>query len=266
MSPRPADRRTFLFDFGRLAVATLVLGGCADATGSSADIEPPSTETSDPPTPDPTIGTTVSPSISSPATDALEPEWQRVDLEFVSAYVLVRDGTGTIVDTGVRGSEDAIGDALTELGASWGDLAHIIVTHSHPDHAGSLRSITEAAPQAAVYAGHADISNMDSATEISAVDDGQTVAGLEVVATPGHTPGHISIIDPVAGWLLAGDALNGAAGAIAGPNPQFSSDMTAALASARKLATEEFDTAVFGHGPPVIGGAKSQLETFLATL
>ena len=57
--------------------------------------------------------------------------------------------------------------------------------------------------------------------------------GLEIIETPGHTIGHISVFDRVGGLLVAGDALNGGgASGVTGPNPRFPSDLTAANASA----------------------------------
>ncbi|HJM88610.1 MAG TPA: MBL fold metallo-hydrolase [Dehalococcoidia bacterium] len=87
-----------------------------------------------------------------------------------------------------------------------------------------------------------------------------------MVETPGHTPGHISLIDPTGGLLLAGDALNGSGNGIAGPNPRFTPDMAQANESVRKLATRSFETAVFGHGDPVEGNASALVATLAAGL
>ena len=46
-------------------------------------------------------------------------QWNRVNLGFVSAYILVRDGEAAVVDTGVAGSEDDIENALTAIGLEW---------------------------------------------------------------------------------------------------------------------------------------------------
>ena len=81
--------------------------------------------------------------------------------------------------------------------------------------------------------------------------------GLSVIGTPGHTAGHISLLDPVASVLIAGDALNGNNGAVAGPNPQFSEDHNEALATVEKMAGFEYETIYFGHGEPVLEGASA---------
>lgn len=96
--------------------------------------------------------------------------------------------------------------------------------------------------------------------------NGDSVFDLQIIETPGHTPGHISVLDPVGGILVAGDALNGESGGVAGPNPQFSDDMDLANASVAKLAEFEYEIALFGHGEPVVAGASSQVATLAESL
>ena len=185
-------------------------------------------------------------------------DWRRVNLGFVSAYVLVRDGGTAIVDTGVEGSADAIGEVLTTADRDWSDVAHVLLTHRHGDHVGSLDAVLERAGEAQVYAGEQDIEAIASSRPITAVGDGEEVFGLQVVATPGHTPGHVSFLLP-GRLLLAGDALNGEDGGVVGPNPQFTADMQEAMRSVGTLAELDFDTVVFGHGDPVEGDAAAQV-------
>lgn len=187
---------------------------------------------------------------------------------FVSAYVLVRDNQAAVVDTGSRGSTTDIEDALTALGLGWYAVDHVIFTHKHPDHVGSAIPVLEAAPGAQPYAGEADILAIGTPRPITPVGDGDDVFGLQVIATPGHTPGHICVLDPVGGLLVAGDALVGAAdgGGVAGPDAAFTADMDMANESVRKLAGFEFETLVFGHGNPVETGADQQVEALAARL
>jgi glyoxylase-like metal-dependent hydrolase (beta-lactamase superfamily II) len=189
-----------------------------------------------------------------------------VNLGFVSAYVLVRGGEAALVDTGTSGSTSQVESTLSGLGLGWGDLGTILLTHHHGDHIGSLPGIMEAAPGAAAYAGAEDIPNISSPRPISAVADGDTVFGLRIVATPGHTPGHISILDPGGSALIAGDALVGENGAAAGPSPQFTADMATANASVAKLGGLEYDVIYFGHGEPVTSGGSAQVAELAAGL
>jgi len=98
------------------------------------------------------------------------------------------------------------------------------------------------------------------------VGDGDSVFGLDIIAAPGHTPGSIAILDPIGGVLIAGDAMNGEDGGVIGANPRFTQDMEEANRSIAKLAGYGFDTVLFGHGDPVIGGADTRVAALAAEL
>jgi glyoxylase-like metal-dependent hydrolase (beta-lactamase superfamily II) len=254
-------RRLFLADLGRGAVALAVVGvaGCGPA-GSGAS-RASSSHASDGP---PTSSGRASSTPPAASADPTAPEsgtpgdgftWERVNLGFVSAYILARAGEAAVVDTGTAGSEGDIAAALEKIGLGWDSVGHVILTHKHGDHIGSLSAILEATPDVTAYAGREDISAMGSAPQLTAVADGDNVFGLRIIATPGHTPGSISVLDETGGILVAGDALGTSAGAVQGSNPQFTEDMDAAVASVAKLGTFEFETLLVGHGDPIVGGA-----------
>ena len=140
-----------------------------------------------------------------------------MDLGFVSAYILVRNGEAAIVDTGVTGSAGHIEAGLTSLDLGWSAVGHVILSHLHPDHAGSAAVVMERASAAAGYAGAADLPAIESPRPLIAVGDDDRVFGLSIIETPGHTAGHIAVLDDVAGLLVAGDALNTVDGAVTGP-------------------------------------------------
>jgi glyoxylase-like metal-dependent hydrolase (beta-lactamase superfamily II) len=183
----------------------------------------------------------------------------------VSAYLLIRSGEAVLVDTGVADSEGAIEAVLGELGLDWGAIGHLIVTHEHPDHQGSVRAVLELASDAMAYAAQPDLGNIASPRALTEVSDGDTVEGLQVIATPGHTAGHISILDP-GRILLTGDAINNVDGALTGPNPQFSSDMPTAIESAKALAGYGFEIALFGHGVPIETGASAAVAGLASSM
>jgi glyoxylase-like metal-dependent hydrolase (beta-lactamase superfamily II) len=101
---------------------------------------------------------------------------------------------------------------------------------------------------------------------LTAVADGDKVFDLTIVATPGHTAGHVCVLDPVAKLLVAGDALNNRTGTLAGSSPQNTDDPEAAKASVVKLAGLSFDTALFGHGEPIEGDASQKVAHLAASL
>ena len=71
--------------------------------------------------------------------------YSRVSLDFVSAYILVRSGEAAIVDTGVAGSESAIEGGLAALDLGWDAVDHVILTHLHDDHIGSIAAVMDLA-------------------------------------------------------------------------------------------------------------------------
>ncbi len=271
---QPVTRRLFLARFTKGAAGVAVMGVVA-ACGSDSASTTAAPATTVPAGTTSTTRASVTSSTgqgetdSPPETSADGPGFDigRVDLGFVSAYVLAREAEAVVIDTGVSGSEGQIEAGLAALEVGWGDVGHVILTHLHSDHVGSLGAVMDAAPGAVGYAGEADIPAIASPRTLTPVGDGDKVLELEIIETPGHTPGSISILDPFGGSLIAGDAMNGAGGgAVAGPNPQFTSDMATAEDSVRKLAGLNFDSVYFGHGAPVVGRAKEAVMALVSDL
>jgi glyoxylase-like metal-dependent hydrolase (beta-lactamase superfamily II) len=125
--------------------------------------------------------------------------------------------------------------------------------------------VIAAASDADIFAGELDIADIASQRAITPLFDGDLVNGVQTITTPGHTPGHISMLDPEVG-LFAGDALNGADGTVVGPNPQVTPDLEEAFDSVRKLATFNYAAAFFGHGEPVLDGASTAVKELTTTL
>jgi len=244
---QPLDRRTFLADLGRGAFAVTVVGlaGCAPADR----VTPRPSGT--PAGPGPGTGGTPPSGGGDPAAVS----WERVNLGFVSAYILVRGGEAAIVDTGVAGSADAIEESLGEVGVDWSAVGHLILTHQHGDHIGSAAEVLDRAPDAIGYAGAEDIPAIAVPRPLNPVEDGELVFDLRIVTAPGHTAGSICVFDPVGGVLVAGDAMRTADGRPTLPGAEFTDDMDQARASVVKLGGLTFETLLVGHGDPIEGGA-----------
>ncbi len=261
---RTLSRRLFLSGLGRNTMAVAVLGSVAAACSSTAEAPQTSGAT------EATTGQTgQEESSGEETTSALgaEPDdlqWAEVSFGFVSAYVLVRGSEVAVVDTGTGGA-GAIETTLTSLNLGWDAVNHVIVTHAHGDHIGGLADVMTAATSATAYAGAADIENMTAPRDIVAVNDGEEIFGLQVLATPGHTPGHISVLDPDSGLLVAGDALIAQSGVLEGPSAQFSDDLDLANSSARSLADDSIGTILLGHGGALDDGGE-QLAAVIASL
>jgi glyoxylase-like metal-dependent hydrolase (beta-lactamase superfamily II) len=182
----------------------------------------------------------------------------------------------------------AVLDYLERIGAGPTDVRRVIITHHHPDHTGGLATVVahtgaevwahvEDAPYidgttprpapapgvlAAMQANMTEEQReaMERRREAMAAEpvpvDVQVVGGerlrvlggLEFLHTPGHTPGHLSLLLPALSLLIAGDALRYANGKVTGAPEHFSADTEQALASARGLAALDFDHMLPYHG------------------
>ena len=238
------SRRAFLVDIGRGAFAIAVVGLAGCTLGGTPRRDP------------------------SAAPD--EAAWQRLSLHdgFVSAYILVRSGEAAVVDVGGMDPEGGsstsdILAALEAVGLGWGNVGHVILTHYHLDHAGSAAEVLAAAPDAHGYAGAEDIPHIDVPRPLVPAVDGDTVFGLRIVATPGHTPGHIAVLDEALGVLVVGDALTTIDGRPTSYPIESTEDIEGAHRSVAKLAALDFETLFVGHGEPIQSGAAALVREFL---
>lgn len=213
-----------------------------------------------------------------------------------SCSFLAVDDAVTIIDAGRKGSGPKILAYLASLGRSAEEVSQIVSTHYHLDHIGGIAhlkvttSASVAVHQAEVpfVQGGAPLPSPFRNTALSllmtpftwlsrpprfSVDlrlqDGDRLGplgGMEVIHTPGHTPGSISLYFRQQGVLIAGDALECRAGKLGPPAPLFTQDMTQAKESIRRLASLDFDVLCFSHFPPIMGGASQALRSFAETL
>lgn len=192
----------------------------------------------------------------------------------INCFLVREDGGLTLVDTNWTKTDRAILTAAQELGVP---IRRIALTHVHGDHIGSLEALRQALPDVEVLVGTREARllardfSLDpgepqtkprgdypvcSLRPTGTLEPGDMVGSLRVIASPGHTPGHIAFLDTRDGTLIAGDALFtftgiGVAGAMRLRFP-FSAmatwDKATALRSARALAELQPTRLAVGHG------------------
>ncbi|WP_129677626.1 MBL fold metallo-hydrolase [Candidatus Chloroploca sp. Khr17] len=192
----------------------------------------------------------------------------------VNCYLVREDDGLTLIDTGIPGSAPAILAAAERLGQP---IRRIVLTHAHGDHLGSLDALHQLLPAAAVLisardarflAGDRHLDPDEPQTPLrggyqttttrptATLSDGDRVGSLQVIDAPGHTPGHLALLDPRDGTLIAGDAFQTRAGlAVAGtlrplfPFPALATwHRPTALATARRLRALAPTRLAVGHG------------------
>ena len=207
---------------------------------------------------------------TTPVTDHLI---QLTRLRFVNAFLVREDDGFTLVDTTISGSAD---DFIRAAQAAGGEIKRIALTHGHGDHGGSLDALKERlgdGVQVLMPELDARIHAGEKVTEgklpggwptIKTTPDvrlqpGDRVGSLEVVAAPGHTPGHSAFVDTRDRTLIAGDTFT-TIGSVQVSNHFYWRFPLAAMAtwdkdkdleSARALRALDPALLVVGHGGPV---------------
>ena len=144
-------------------------------------------------------------------------------LGLVNAYLVREDDGLTVIDTMIGGSA---GKIIAAAGATGAPIVRILLTHAHADHIGSLDALKEKLPEAEVIVSARDARLLAKDMSLDpdepkdklrggypgaknkpdrTVDAGDHVGSLEVIASSGHTPGHVALLDSRDGTLYCGD-------------------------------------------------------------
>jgi glyoxylase-like metal-dependent hydrolase (beta-lactamase superfamily II) len=204
----------------------------------------------------------------------------------ITAGYLILSDRPCLVEPGTAGSAPVVRQALDELGVGPSDLATVVVTHIHLDHAGGVGDIAEMYPEAEVVVHEKGARHLASPerlmrsarmvygdkldtlfgelkpteeARIRAVEDTGVIdlgggRRLESYHSPGHAKHHVGLMDSQTGDLYVGDA----AGVYvpetrdlrpATPPPDF--DLETAIASLQRFRELGPQRLLFAHYGPV---------------
>lgn len=208
-----------------------------------------------------------------------------------------------LVDCGYAGFSPLIETAMNAHGLSLQNLTGIIITHHDIDHIGGLHEIKEKYPDIKIYAPEAEepyISGKAKSLRLIQAENTHALLpenqrpaalqfqeflktvrpvevdvtfsegnlpfldGVEIIHTPGHMPGHISLYLNHDKTLISADALVYENGELEIANPQYCLDLPQAVASVKKIIQYDVNKIICYHGGLVKHDIQSKLTTLLS--
>lgn len=220
------------------------------------------------------------------------PGLRQLRLPGVNAFLLDGGSEGLVlIDTGTSEATPTILRAVKSLGRDFTELHHILVTHCHPDHAGSLANLKKVTG-ARVYMHRSDAKLVEvgqamrrlvpspgilnallyrqmiapKPTTVKPVQIDHVVhdrdvipvaGGISVVHTPGHTEGHAVFLAHRFKAMFVGDA----AVNLMGLKPMIAYEhYSQGIQSLKKIARHDFQIACFGHGASIRSNADAEFR------
>jgi hydroxyacylglutathione hydrolase len=210
----------------------------------------------------------------------------------MNVYLIEDEGGMTMFDAGIKGMEKH----LAQAAAPYGGIKRIVLGHGHADHRGSAAllasaegievfchesEVADAEGDGGLHYFHIETLSFPPArflmpkmlkswdggpVKISgSLNEGDSIAGFDVVHLPGHAPGLIGLWRESDGVALVSDTFytldpqTGRKGAPRVPLGAFNLDTEMAKASIRKLSALDPKIAWPGHAGPMVKDVGDQL-------
>jgi glyoxylase-like metal-dependent hydrolase (beta-lactamase superfamily II) len=208
-----------------------------------------------------------------------------------NSYLVLADDGAAVIDTGMPGNEKRVVEYAKRVGVESAKLQYIVLTHPDIDHSGSvakLKGLTNAKvaiheADAPRLAGEKKLKEVKGATGVLLgaagvfmhftpvkpdilLKDSDSILGLTVIHTPGHTDGSICLYRENEA-IFVGDALRTDSGGKPSlPSGSMTVNMEQAKESARKISTYRYDVLLPGHGPPITHNASGVVADYVRSL
>lgn len=225
----------------------------------------------------------------------------RLGTRWANFYLVVDDGEATLVDAGYPGYLQQLEQLASSRGIRLDAIRAVVVTHHHVDHTGTAEAV-RSRHGASVFVGADDAAKVRGerpshppqgfwgeawrpsmisylihsaragGARYRPVAELTTLTGDQlldvpgrprVIATPGHTAGHYSVLLEERGVLLCGDAMvsfDYATGKRGLALHRFNEDVEGARAAVGGLKRFNADTVLFGHGNPWTKGLDRAID------
>ncbi len=208
----------------------------------------------------------------------------------VNCYLYVEENELTLIDAGMPASFKGIVKLIEEINKP---LTNIVLTHAHGDHVGSLDQLKQRYPNAIVSISERDSKLLRGDLTLNEeelklpvkggfdknlktkpdrlLNEGDRIGSFEVIYTPGHTPGSISLYNTQTRQIIVGDAMQTKGKvAVAGqlvpmfPFPTFGTwNKELALESVKKIYELEPSLLAVGHGKVILNPKDSLKQAIL---
>lgn len=222
------------------------------------------------------------------------------DKQVITPVILQDKQETILVDCGYPGFLPLLEAEASQHGINFDSITKLIVSHHDIDHIGSLAEIKRTYPHILIIAHELEAPYIDGTRKSQRLEQAQETfeslpdeakpqaeqfirllqsiapapvnqtvrsnellpwcGGIEIIHTPGHMPGHISLYLPASRTLIAADAVVIEQGQLNIANPQFTLDLQEAVRSVQRLLDYDIERIICYHGGLYDGDVSTALR------